>query len=92
MLIPFVVRFDHACSGCGASFSVFSDLNIAFVAIACVGVTGAGALVVLHPPRAAVGAERSNQAFGIGGLVVAAGGWALLVSRVRARLRHPRRR
>jgi hypothetical protein len=82
-------RYGYSCSVCRASFSVFSDLNIAFVVFACAVATAAGALVVVYPPGSAVGAESSNRVFGYAILALSVFGWGFFASRVRTRLRHP---
>lgn len=82
-------RFDHRCTQCSRAFGVHDLRGVVFPSLVAVALFAAGALVILHPPGAAVGAQESNQWFGRA--MVALGVVSLLVftRRVWARLIHP---
>jgi hypothetical protein len=67
---------------------VHSVTSVLFTIFAALVVTGVGALMVVHPPGAAVGAEASNRLFGWGILGIGVLGWILpalyIVQRSRA--------
>jgi hypothetical protein len=48
-----------------------------------------GALIVAHPPGAAVGATHSNRWFGFGLAAFGALGWLVAAFLLRRRLKHP---
>jgi hypothetical protein len=62
---------------------------VAFAGVLAAVLSAAAALLVLHPPGAAVGAEESNRRFGVGLAGLGAAAWAVFAARARGRLRHP---
>ena len=86
--IPIGSVHEHSCAACGATFNVYSVTAVLFASFAAAILTAAGALMVLHPPGSAVGAESSNRWFGVGLLVVGLLAWIVPASRNVGRWRH----
>lgn len=82
-------RSDHLCAQCGRRFSVHDVHGVVFMSLLALALFAVGALVVLHPPGSAVGAERSNQGFGVATLVFGASATLVFARRVWLRARHP---
>jgi len=82
-------RHDYECAGCGSRFSVHDAWGIVVAGLFALVLLGLGTLAILVPPGKAVGAERSNQWFGLGLAVlgVCALGW--FGWRLQQRLVHP---
>lgn len=82
-------RADHRCAQCTRVFSVHDVRGVVFPSVVAAALFATGALVVLHPPGAAVGAERSNQWFGVALVALGVVASLVFVQRLRARLNHP---
>lgn len=82
-------RSDFLCSQCGTRFSVHDVRGVVFMSLAAVALFAAGALVILHPPGSAVGAERSNQGFGVAMLAFGVVAMLVFARRVWLRAMHP---
>jgi hypothetical protein len=82
-------RYDFRCARCERPFSVHDTAAVLAMLGVALALLSLGSLVILHPPGAAVGAERSNQPFGVaavvGGLIAA----VTVALRVRRRWLHP---
>ncbi|MBL8954520.1 MAG: hypothetical protein JNK82_27320 [Myxococcaceae bacterium] len=82
-------HFHHVCAACKSDFSVPSTGAISFSFFATLFLAGVGAIVVINPPGAAVGAQDDNRWFGWGLLAFAFGGLVVFAARLRARVLHP---
>lgn len=87
--LPLGVRHDYRCAACARSFAVHDVAGIVFAGVLASVLSAAGALVVLHPPGAAVGAVESNVRIGVGIAIIGAIGWVIFGWRLRGRVAHP---
>jgi DNA-directed RNA polymerase subunit RPC12/RpoP len=86
---PIGMRYDYRCARCGDRFKVHDVGGVVFAGLLAAALSAAGALVMLHPPGTAVGADQSNRWFGVGMAVLGAVAWLVFASRIRGRLLHP---
>jgi len=86
---PIGMRYEYQCPVCAKGFSVHSVTGIVFATVLASAISAAGALLIVHPPGAAVGAEQSNRWFGVGLTVLGGFAWLVFGWRVRGRLKHP---
>jgi len=82
-------RTDYLCAQCGRRFSAHDARSIISMSVIALALLVLGALVVLHPPGAAVGATRSNQRFGFVMLALSLVAATVLARRLWLRGRHP---
>jgi hypothetical protein len=83
------MRYDHKCALCSKAFKVHDVRYFVKVSLVAACFTALGALVILFPPGAAVGAEHSNRWFGIGFAALGAVLWLLVIYRIQVRSAHP---
>lgn len=87
--IPVGTRHQYRCSGCTRAFTVHDNGSIVFTFVTAIVLSAAGALVIAFPPGSAVGAEQSNQWFGVGLAVLGVIGWVMAGLAIRGRIVHP---
>lgn len=86
---PIGTQYDYRCARCAKTFKVHDVPGTLFASLLALVLFAAGALVILHPPGSAVGAEESNRWFGYGMVVLGVIASLVFAARVRGRLAHP---
>jgi hypothetical protein len=86
---PIGRRYEYQCARCAKRFEVHDIRGIVFASLFAILLSAVGALLILHPPGAAVGAEQSNRWFGVAMLGFGVLAWLVFAVRVRGRRAHP---
>lgn len=86
---PVGTRCDYRCTRCGKGFAVHDVGGVVFASLIASVLFAAGAIVIIHPPGAAVGAEESNRCIGFGMVVLGVLASLVFALRLRGRLAHP---
>lgn len=82
-------RHEYRCRVCSRQFAVHDRSSIVSAALISAGLVAAGWFVIVHPPGAAVGAERSNQWFGVASVAIGVLTVLLFLRRAWSRVAHP---
>ncbi len=87
--LPVGTRNEYRCGACSRSFVVPDVSGIVFSFVTASLLSAGGALVIAFPPGSAVGAEQSNQWFGVALVAFGMIAWVNFAFGVRARMIHP---
>ena len=87
--LPIGTRHEYRCEACTRTFTVPDVTSLVVSFVSAIVLCGFGALIIVSPPGAAVGAEQSNQWFCLALVAFGLIAWLMLAFGIRARVNHP---